>query len=313
MLFSVIIPVYNTATYLAKCLDSVIGQTFDDYEVICVDDGSTDNSHEIIDRYAPRIKHFKSIRQPNKGIGSARNAGLQVAEGEYVLFLDSDDWIAAETLETLDREMGDADMVCFNGRRYFDDQQRYEEPDPLCREEGLSGWQYYCRHALEPRRFAFVCVVLRCYRRSLLTDNALYFKEGIYHEDNLFTPIVCYYAQRVKIIDQVLYIYRVRAHSVMTSRSITHWRNLIETANELADFFLSKQGIDKTVAYRSITHHYQMAFVAGNRHDDKSLLQTIHWSSYHTVSRTKLRHRIQYRLIRFHPSLFRLLQTRFKN
>lgn len=304
--FTVIVPIYNTETYLDKCLDSVIGQSYDDYEVVCVDDGSTDGSADILQRYAAQEPRIRIIRQENHGIGSARNTGLRAAKGDYILFLDSDDWLEADTLQTLVCHTDGNDMVCFGGRRYFNQEQQYEASDPMVAEATTTGWDYYCHHALESRRFAFVCVVLRCYRRAFLLHNGLFFREGIYHEDNLFTPIVCYYARRVAVVDHTLYSYRVRAHSIMTSRSLVHWQNLITTANLLATFFADKDDIDRQVVYRAITHHYQAAFASSNRKDDADLADRVDWDSYRRVSRTKLRHRLQYSLIRLCPALFRL-------
>ena len=308
MRFSIIIPVYNTDTYLDECLDSAVNQQYDDYEVVCVDDGSTDGSAGILKRYATQHPHIRIIHQENLGIGSARNTGLRAAQGDYILFLDSDDWLEADTLQVLSQHTGQNDMVCFGGQRYFNHQQHYEAADPLTGEQDTTGWQYYCHHALEPRHFAFVCVVLRCYRRTFLLEHNLFFHEGIFHEDNLFTPIVCYHARRVAVIDRTLYSYRVREHSIMTSRSCTHWQNLITTANLLAAFFADKDDIDRQVVYRAITHHYQAAFAASNRTNDKALATLVDWDSYHRVSRTKLRHRLQYTLIRHCPFLFRLEQ-----
>ena len=89
---SVIIPVFNVEEYLGECLDSILGQTLREIEVVCVDDGSTDGSAAILDTYAAKDGRVKVLRQPNAGAGAARNAGLAVATGEYLLFCDPDDW-----------------------------------------------------------------------------------------------------------------------------------------------------------------------------------------------------------------------------
>lgn len=109
--FSVIIPVYNTEKYLKRCLDSVFAQSYKDFEVICVDDGSTDGSSEILGRY-----NLKVITQENQGQGIARNRALDIAQGEYIYFLDSDDYIDEALLESVLKifETTDTDLVCFN-------------------------------------------------------------------------------------------------------------------------------------------------------------------------------------------------------
>lgn len=99
--FSIIIPVYNVAAYLRECLDSVLGQSFADWEVICVDDGSTDGSGAILDEYAARDERFRIIHQPNAGVSAARNAGLETARGEWLWFVDADDAVHPDALEWL--------------------------------------------------------------------------------------------------------------------------------------------------------------------------------------------------------------------
>lgn len=299
MKFSIIIPVYNVESYLRECLDSVLNQTFSDWEAICVNDGSTDGSAAILEEYAEKDSRFKIISQPNGGLSAARNAGIKAAEGEYVLFLDSDDWLEVNALETLAKNLDDDDMLCFSGRRFFEETDEFHPADQLAEKTYESGMAYYNENALQHRDFAFVCVVLRAYKRSLLLDNGLWFKEGIFHEDNLFTPIVCYYVRRVKQIDACLYDYRVRANSIMTTTNVKRLHDMMGIANELAVFFILKSGFDKTVVYRAITHHYQVAFSNVSEDDRTALRKICNWKLYRKVSRTKPRHRWNYLKNRF--------------
>lgn len=294
MRFSVIVPVYNVELYLRECLDSVLNQSFTNWEVVCVNDGSTDGSAGILEEYAGRENRMKVISQPNGGLSAARNTGLKAASGEYVLFLDSDDWLEPFALEVLASNLNGEDMLCFSGCRYFENERAYHEPDRLESREYESGMDYYNDNALAHRDFAFVCVVLRAYRRSFLLNNGLFFKEGIFHEDDLFTPKVCFFARRVKVMDECLYDYRVRANSITTTTSSKRLIDLMETSNELAAFFLSKTGFDKTTIYRSIAHHYQVVFARTADSDRKVLNGRCDWRLYFKVSRTKLRHRINY-------------------
>lgn len=305
MKFSIIIPVYNVAQYLPKCLDSVLAQTCADFEAVCVNDGSTDNSLEILEEYQKKDSRIKVVSQQNGGLSVARNTGLSHAHGDYVFFLDSDDWIELDALKILSENLSGEDMVCFGGRRYLEEKGTYEEPDKMEYESDLTGWEYYSRHALESRKFAFVCVVLRLYRRQFLLENGLKFTEGIYHEDNMFTPVACYYANKVKLIPDCLYDYRVRGNSIMTTRSIKHNKDILFIANTLSEFFVTKTDIDKTIVYRSLTQHYQAVFQNTKPEDDKALLSYVDWKLYKTVSRTKLRHRVLYSAMRISPKVFR--------
>ena len=292
MMFSIIIPIYNVEKYLSECLDSVLNQTFSDWEAICVNDGSADKSSDILEEYAARDPRFKVITQPNGGLSSARNTGLEAAKGEYVIFLDSDDWLELKALEVLASKISSEDLLCFSGRRFFESEGRYHPADELLERDYQSGMDYYNDNALKSRDFAFVCVVLRAYRRAYLEENGLHFQEGIFHEDNLFTPLACYHARKVTTINDCLYDYRVRSESITTTVNPKRLMDLMGTANELAAFFIPKTGLNKTIVYRAITHHYQVVFC--EMPEKKVADELCDWNLYRKVSRTKLRHRFNY-------------------
>lgn len=294
MLFSIIIPVYNVEQYLGECLESVFNQSFQDWEAVCVNDGSADGSAAILEAYSAKDNRFRIITQPNGGLSAARNAGMKVAKGDYILFLDSDDWLESDALETLARNLDGEDMLCFSGRRCFEETGSYHAADQLLEKTYSTGMAYYNENALLHRDFAFVCVVLRLYRRRFLLDNDLHFKEGIYHEDNLFTPIVCFYAGKVKQIQDCLYNYRVRSNSITTTTNKKRMFDFLDTANTLSAFFISKHGFDKKTVYRAITHHYQVVFLDVIKEERWELKRLCDWKSYKTVSQTKLRHRWNY-------------------
>ena len=289
-----VIPVYNVEPYLRECLDSVLNQTFADWEAVCVDDGSTDSSAAILADYAAKDDRIKTITQPNGGLSAARNTGMKATQGDYVLFLDSDDWLEPNALKVLSENLDGEDMLCFSGRRYFEDAKTFHPADELSEKRYGTGMDYYNENALLNRDFAFVCVVLRAYRRAVLTDHKLQFKEGVFHEDNLFTPLVCYYAQNVRVVNACLYNYRVRANSITTTFDSKRLRDLVTAANDLAAFFIPKRGFDKTVVYRTVTHLFQVAFLEASDDDKPELKALCDWKLYHKVSRTKLRQRWNY-------------------
>lgn len=301
MKFSVIVPVYNVEAYLNECLSSLQKQDWEDYEVICINDGSTDGSRAILSEWESKYPQMKIVDRENGGLSATRNSGLDVATGEYVLFVDSDDWVEPFMLHRLSTETRDNDLLCFACRRT--DNNAF---DTLATEQ-TDGWSYYCRHALEQRKVPFVCVWQRCYRRAFLVENNLRFREGLLHEDNEFTPRVCLKAQRIKVISDVLYNYRVRGGSIMTSRGLRSKKSLVQIANELTELFAHETGIDKTVIYQSLTQYYQMAFIDATSEEDRQLMELIDWHHYHLVSRTKLRHHLNYTLLRLSPSLFRMV------
>lgn len=292
--FSIIIPVYNVELYLRECIDSVLVQTCADWEAICVNDGSTDGSLTILQTYAAKDKRIRIVNQTNGGLSAARNAGIRVAKGEYIFLLDSDDWIVPDALERLNRHIDGQDLVCFSGQKYIEEDKTYREPDKLQPATYTSGMAYYNANALQSRDFPFVCTVLRLYRRAYLEEHNLRFTEGIYHEDNMFTPIACYYAQKVTVIPDSLYIYRIRPQSIMTTFNPKRATDMTMIANTLAQFFTTKSGFDKTIIYRAITHHFQMVLDYPRAFVVENVLPQLDWHLYRTVSRTKLRHRWNY-------------------
>lgn len=309
MLFSIIVPIYNVDLYLSRCLDSLSAQDFSDFEVVLVNDGSTDGSECMARQWvaAHPESSITLLVQPNQGLSAARNAGLSAAKGDYVLFLDSDDWLIDTALSIIASYINSEDMLCFAGQRYIESIKTYQKVDALDPEKEISGWDYYSRHALEHRDFAFVCAVLRCYRRQFLLDHGLWFRTGIYHEDNLFTPLACYHARRVSVIPQTLYIYRVRSNSIMTTRSLKHNQDMIRIANELAGFFIDKTDVDKVTLYQALTNYYQSAFYNSPRCETAALSPLVDWKLYYAVSRTKLRHRINYLALRLSPSIYKTI------
>lgn len=288
MKFSVVVPVYNVEKYLDQCLESLKAQDFSDFEVIFVNDGSTDHSREILEVWGTKFPQMKVIDRENGGLSAARNTGLKAAHGDFVVFVDSDDWVEPNMLNRLIVETEGADMICFACRRTDN-----EAGDSLVSEQS-DGWSYYNRHALEARIVPFVCVWQRCYNRSFLLENGLLFREGILHEDNEFTPRACLKAKSIKVIPDMLYNYRVRPGSIMTTRGMKSKESLVLIGNELSELFANEKDIDKTTIFRSLTQCYQMAFLNNNREDDRYLRQLVDWRSYRRVSRTKLRHRWNY-------------------
>lgn len=304
MKFSVVVPVYNVEVYLTDCLKSLLTQDFADFEVICVNDGSTDHSREILSEWERKLPQMKVIDRENGGLSAARNTGLAAATGDYVVFVDSDDWVESSMLSRLAEETGGEDMICYACRKSDSGTTNTLLP------ERTDGWSYYNRHALEHREVAFVCVWQRCYRREFLIDNNLYFREGILHEDNEFTPRACLYAKSINVIPDVLYNYRVRPGSIMTTRGLRSKESLITIGNELSELFSNENGIDKTIVYQAFTQCYQMAFVNNTHEEDQYLLPLVDWQCYRRVSRTKTRHRLQYLALRISPTLFRFINQR---
>lgn len=219
-MISVVIPVYNVEKYLAECVDSVLGQTYQDYEIILVDDGATDSSGAMCDEYAQKDARIRVIHQPNGGLSAARNSGLKAAQGEYIYFLDSDDYIEPTALADLvaTAQQEQADVVFFDGYVFFDECEedntvsRYERKEVYATQNGRDILPQLLKN--EEYRTA---VPLMLFRTNYLTNHALTFREGIIHEDELFTFLVYNANGRVAHCHKQLYARRIRPASIMTS------------------------------------------------------------------------------------------------
>lgn len=166
---SLIIPVYNTAEYLGKCLDSAVGQTYPNMEIICVDDGSTDGSEKILDRYAAKDTRIVALHQSNKGESNARNEGLKKATGDYIAFMDCDDWIEPDMYETLVAlmEKKQVDMVCSGWIKEWTSKSEII-PNEGCVADGVFGQKQLLRYLYERDAFrGFSYMWNKLYRRKL--------------------------------------------------------------------------------------------------------------------------------------------------
>ena len=211
MKLSLIVPVYNTREYLEKCMESILNQTWEDLEILCVNDGSTDDSGAILEQYARRDSRVQVISQENRGLSAARNAGLRRATGEYVCFVDSDDCLEPNACRRLALEIlgKEPDLVIF-GARTLPMEELQKDPwlmrtlsprDAILRESDLRGLMQM------PGAWPFVW--RNCVRRELLQREGLWFDESIrYGEDTVFQMCLLPACQRVAFLSDRLYIYR---------------------------------------------------------------------------------------------------------
>ncbi len=224
---SVIIPVYNSEKYIQECLDSILAQTMKNIEIICVDDGSSDGSPEILEKYAVRTDRMVIHQQSHRGVSAARNAGLRLARGKYVYFMDSDDTVHPEMLERITKraEMDDLDITYFNGRA-FTEKNEFQEivyeqnalMDRSHKYEGIYPGEELMVAMYRNREY-WMTQWLQLYRRSFLWENNLLFNEGIIHEDNLFTFVCMLSAKRCGYVDEIFYEKRIRPDSITTKKA----------------------------------------------------------------------------------------------
>lgn len=253
MKVSLIIPVYNVRDYLRKCLDSVAAQTYRDLEVVIVNDGSTDDSLEIVLEYTAKHPNFQCYTIENRGLGGARNYGMEHASGEYILFLDSDDYIAADTVEVLvnaAQENGSDIVVC-----------------NCCdvREDGsvLLAYKNVYKNATtslakEPEILLNrACAWGKLYKRDLLQGFS--YVSRVWYEDMRLTPKLYLHAQRITYVEDSLFYYVQRAGSIMNNLNYSRNLEVIDAFEDLLGYF-REQGAYET--YKDILEFLVIDHVA---------------------------------------------------
>lgn len=244
---SIIIPVYNVEKWLNKCIDSILVQSYKNFEVILVNDGSTDKSGEICDKYSKEDNRVKVFHNKNKGLSYSRNFGVKNSNGKYVMFVDSDDFIS--DINIIDKfinilEKDKSDFIYTSYCR-FNDENEDEITEILPIDinnndiKGKSGIEILSM-LIEKNNYHHAAYLKICNRR-LLIENNLLFKEGIYHEDAEWSPKLFYYAKRISIYNEPYYMRRMRENSIITTTNEVSIRKKINDrlniANDLIKFF----------------------------------------------------------------------------
>ena len=239
---SIIVPVYNVENYLRKCLDSILEQTLEDIEIICVNDGATDSSPDILREYKEKDARIIIIDQENRGLGAARNAGIAKAQGEYVGFVDSDDFIHPAMYEKLYKKARkfDSDVVLTNINLYYTDTGETE----LFRDNdfySLMSKTKYFTVMQHPRILQFIGVWDRIYRRSFLEKYQLLNPVNRIYEDVLFTVQTCVFAEKISIVNEPFYYYRKNTGRSIVDKERTNDSfkfDFLKNLRESRDFLL---------------------------------------------------------------------------
>ena len=231
MKVSLIIPVYNVENYLDRCLKSVEQQTCKDAEVIIINDGSTDNSYKIIDEYVARNSNFITYKIENSGLGGARNYGLTKATGDYVIFLDSDDYIAPDCLEKFitAAQNNDSDIVVCNICDVDEDGTPIRYTTNSINNETTS--IYKSPQILLDR----LCAWAKMYRKSFFEDLSYVARE--WYEDLRLTPKLYLKADRITFIDDTLFFYVQRAGSIMNNSKALRNLEIITALEDVINYF----------------------------------------------------------------------------
>lgn len=265
---TIVVPVYKVEKYLEKCVTSLINQTFPDIEIILVDDGSPDSCPEICDYFAENDSRIKAIHKPNGGLSDARNAGIREASGEYILFVDSDDYIDLDACEKFICAAADStpDVVVANARR-IEGEKESIMLHQFNTHGGIVTGEQYIKAELKTNTM-YMAAWLNLYNRKFLLDNNLEFKCGLLHEDEQFTPRVILKAKKVLGTDIVFYNYLIREDSITKKNDLT-WNavHIIQTCYELAGIYDKLEDDElKALLNDLLVSKYLYAFQIGGLH-----------------------------------------------
>lgn len=254
---SIIIPCYDVEPYLRQCLDSVINQTMKNIQIICINDESPDNSLEILKEYAAKDDRIVVIDQKNQGLSGSRNNALKIITGEYVEFLDSDDWLRSDTVELLYNKAKkyDLDVLNFEGWNYFPESDKYVQ-DKVQRIDYLPFEKpYYDKDDIE--QFAHLIPVSSCrffYKASFIKEHNYTFPEGLCFEDNLFTRRAFCEMSRFGVEKSVLYNRRMHEGQI-TANFDKLFKDYLTVVSRIAKYYVER-GYENKKSIQSIISVY---------------------------------------------------------
>jgi glycosyltransferase involved in cell wall biosynthesis len=232
---SIIIPIYKSEVYLHECVDSVLNQTYTNQEVLLVDDGSPDRCPQICDDYAKKDSRVRVIHKPNGGLSDARNAGLKIATGDYVIFLDSDDYYKHDDfleMIVMATKGGTMDAVFFQRTVFYEESKRPNDSYPPYHIEWnkLNAASLILVLAQNDLLDASAC--MKATKRSILQNNDLYFKQGLFSEDVEWFSRYILFVNSVTLINKPDYFYRKRFGSITSSLTERNVRDLLYTIQQ---------------------------------------------------------------------------------
>lgn len=309
MFFSIIIPVYNVEKYLDECINSILMQSYTKFELILVDDGSKDNSSTICDKYAQKDQRVRVIHKINGGLSDARNVGTDSAKGDYIIYIDSDDYICdLDFLNKINQKAKSGiDIICYKFKKYYEDKGTFEECNFYCPDiEKISTLAERINEMV--RRDAFYCSAWsKAIRLDIIKDNNIKFEKGLLGEDQEWYYHILINAKTITYIDEVFLVYRQRANSITSSWKMKNLVDCIYVVNKWY-YQIPDEEIDenyKKALLNSVAKLYCNLLIAYTRFKNNEKkkfypeLEKMHeLLLFHENPRTKIFYRI-YKLIGF--------------
>lgn len=241
MKYSIIVPIYNVENYIAACLDSILCQNYDDYEIIAINDGSTDRSREILNEYKSKTDKLTIISQENGGLGSARNKGIENAEGDYLVFIDSDDYIDCHMLKQINEiiKVYDVDILAFDGYRVTESGEIIDIISSDIYTEEYNDLSHKQFLMLEPTG----CT--KIYKKKLFIDNSIRFPEKLWYEDLATVFKLSLSAKTLGYYKKSFYYYVQRGESITHSSNVKRMMEIMDAFDEEMNYYKKHGAFEK--------------------------------------------------------------------
>ncbi len=295
MLFSIILPIYNVEAYLEECVSSIENQTFDNYEVILVDDGSKDGSPALCDRLALKYSNIRVLHKPNGGLSDARNAGTQIAQGDYIIYIDSDDFLLSnDFLQKLSQKASNnIDLIFYKYQKYFD-QSKTMATCSFSYENAIKGETYADKIEALVKADAFYGMAwIKAIKRSLIVEHGISFEVGLLGEDMEWNYHVIGCANSMELIDEAFIAYRQREGSITTThkeKNLTDFIYILEKwsekiKKEVADVQLQRALFGSLAKYYSNLLVVYTRLADAKKKDYKARIKNLDWLLRYSMSR----------------------------
>lgn len=249
---SIIIPVYNVQAYLEECLNSIVNQNIDNFEIIVINDGSTDGSEDIIDKFTRRYKFIKKVNKKNGGPGAARNIGIKLAAGKYIGFIDSDDYIEKNMFKNmLDiAEKTDSDIIMCDVELFKDNERekkwylstKKKNYNKIINNEDVL--KLYLSDRI--KGFAWN----KIYKRSIFIENNIVYEEGVYYEDIYMSLILFTYAKKIYLVNKAYYKYRQRDGNITSGITEKHLEDYNNNTKKSINFMNENKLFEELTDYK---------------------------------------------------------------
>ena len=310
---SVIVPVYKVEKYLNRCVDSIIKQTYKNLEIILVDDGSPDRCPEICDEYAKQDNRVKVIHKKNGGLSEARNFGIDVATGEYIAFVDSDDYINEKMYDIFisELESNNSDIVIGNFKSFDDNSNIKNKNIETYKVENLTNLEAL-KNMCTGGGTIYTVAWNKLYKKALFDE--IRYPVGKIHEDEFITYKLIYNSSKITYLDTELYYYYQRADSIMGSKMTPRNLSVLEALEERAEFFENNQlenlldYNDRVLFFVLLKLYNGFRFQRNNKiYKELRLKISKLYKSIKNQKSLKLKNKIKYMLANYVPEIFCLI------